>query len=67
LSITDLWYLAAELSKLRQAFSRKTAVLCPPERFDFAGFFALAAQNRGFRVGAFTSFEEAMTWLCEVT
>jgi hypothetical protein len=63
LSITDLWYLAAELSNLRQAFSRKTAVLCPLERFDYAGFFALCAQNRGFRVSAFTSFEDAIEWL----
>lgn len=31
MSITDLWYLAAELSNLREAFSRKTAVLCPLE------------------------------------
>jgi hypothetical protein len=65
LSKTDLWYLAAELSNLRKAFSRKTAVLCPLERFDYAGFFALCAQNRGFRVSAFTSFEAAIEWLIE--
>ena len=63
MSITDLWYLAAELSNLRKAFSRKTAVLCPLERFDHAGFFALCAQNRGFHVSAFTSFEDAIEWL----
>lgn len=27
MSVTDLWHLAAELSSLRNAFSRKTAVL----------------------------------------
>lgn len=64
LSITDLWYLAAELSKLREAFfPKKTAVLCPLEKFDHAGFFALCSKNRGFQVMAFTSFEDAIEWL----
>jgi hypothetical protein len=65
LSITDLWYLAAELSNLRKAFSRKTAVLCPLEGSKYAEFFALCAQNRGFRINAFTSFEAALEWLIE--
>jgi hypothetical protein len=65
LSIADLWYLASELSNLRKALSRKTAVLCPLEQFDYAGFFALCAQNRGFHVNAFTSFEAAIEWLIE--
>lgn len=68
MSITDLWYLAAEISEnFRKAFSRslKTAVLCPTERFDHAGFFALCAQNRGFQVGAFTSLTDAYEWLIE--
>lgn len=63
MSVTDLWYLAAELSNLRKPFSRKTAVLCPVERFDDAAFFALCSENRGFRIKAFTSFEDAMNWL----
>jgi hypothetical protein len=63
MSVTELWYLAAELSKLRDAFSGKTAVLCPIERFDDAAFFALCSENRGFRIKAFTSFEEAINWL----
>ncbi|HYM60808.1 MAG TPA: hypothetical protein VEZ11_07935 [Thermoanaerobaculia bacterium] len=63
MSVADLWYLAAELSDLRKAFFGKTAVLCPLEQFDRAGFFALCAQNRGFRVRAFTLFEEAIEWL----
>jgi len=63
LSVTNLWYLAAELSDLGKAFHRKTAVLCPLERFDSAEFFELCARNRGFRVRAFTSYEEAMEWL----
>ncbi len=65
LSITDLYYLAAELNDLRKAFSRKTAVLCPLEGFDNAGFFALCAENRGFRINTFTSYEDAIEWLIE--
>lgn len=65
LSTTELWCLAAELAKLGATFRRKTAVLCPMERFDDAEFFALCAQNRGHQVRGFTSFEEAMAWLTE--
>jgi hypothetical protein len=63
MSVSDLSYLATELCNLRKAFSRKTAILCPRERFDRAGFFALCAQNEGFLVNAFTSFEDAIEWL----
>jgi len=63
LSTADLWNLAAELDNLRKAFSRKTAVLCPLEGYDRAGFFALCAQNRGVKVKAFSSFEDAINWL----
>ena len=38
MSSSDLWALASELSKLGKAFSRKTAVICPRERFDRVGF-----------------------------
>jgi hypothetical protein len=55
MSVADLWYLAGALSDFRKSFSRKTAVLCPLERFDHARFFALCAQNRGLQVRAFTS------------
>ena len=63
MSVTDLWYLVGELSKLGEAFRRKTAVLCPVEQFDNAAFFELCAQNQGFRIKAFTSFEAAIDWL----
>ena len=64
MSATDLWYLAAELCNFRDAlFPMKIAILCPLERFDHAGFFALCAKNRGFQVRAFTSFEDAIEWL----
>jgi hypothetical protein len=63
MSVADLWELASELSGLGKAFYRKTAVLCPRERFDEASFFALCAQNRGLRIMAFSSYEDAMEWL----
>jgi hypothetical protein len=63
LSVTNLYYLASEIYKAGRNLPRKTAVLCPQERFDNAAFFALCAQNRGCNVCAFTDFEEAMEWL----
>ncbi len=63
MSVADLFFLAAELCKRPGAFARKTAVLSPLERFDHAGFFALCAENRGLKVKAFTSFEDAIEWL----
>ena len=66
MSATDLWDLAAELSQsLTKVFAHllKTVVICPVERFDHAKFFALCAQNRGFRVQAFTSLHDAWEWL----
>jgi hypothetical protein len=61
MSITDLWYLAAELSNFGNAFLRNTAILCPLEKFDQAGFFALCARNRAYPVSAFASFEDAVS------
>jgi hypothetical protein len=63
MSVKDLWHLAAELDNIRRDSSRKTAIICPLERFDHAGFFALFAQKKGFRVRAFISFEDAINWL----
>jgi hypothetical protein len=63
LSAGDLWYLAAELGYPHMPFRGKIAVLCSLAGSDQADFFALCAQNRGFRVRAFTSFEEAVEWL----
>lgn len=63
LSATDLWTLAEKLVRFRNAFARRTAILCPLEKFDHSRFFALCAENRGFNVHAFTSYEEAMEWL----
>ena len=63
LSATDLWYLADRLVHYPKTFAGKTAILCPTERFDHARFFALCAGNKGLDLQAFTSYEEAMTWL----
>lgn len=63
MSATDLWSLAEHLMHYRSTFARKTAILCPLERFDRARFFALCAENRGFNLQAFTEYEIAMEWL----
>ncbi|HEX6266592.1 MAG TPA: hypothetical protein VFZ81_06805 [Burkholderiales bacterium] len=63
LSATDLWFLADRLVKYPKTFAGRTAILCPAERFDHASFFALCAENKGIDMQAFTSYEEAMTWL----
>ena len=63
LSATDLWNLAEQLARHRASFARRTAVLCPLEKFDHSRFFALCAENRGFNIRVFTSYEEAMDWL----
>ena len=65
MSVADIWHLASELSKFRKTFTRKTAILCPFEQYEFnqADFFALCSQNRGLDICAFTSSGEAMEWL----
>jgi hypothetical protein len=65
LGANELWSLAQKLAQYRHAFGRKTAILCPLERFDHSRFFALCAENRGFDVRAFVSYEDAMEWLIE--
>jgi hypothetical protein len=65
LSITDLYSLAAELCRLREAFCKKMAVVCPLKRFAYGEFLELCARNRGFQVAAFTSLGDAVEWLIE--
>ena len=62
---TDLYKLVTELGNYRKAFSKKIAVLCPLHRITQADFFAYCAQDRGFQVKAFTSYEDAIDWLTE--
>jgi hypothetical protein len=63
LSPGDLWFLAARLAEDRKVFARKTAVLCPAERFERATFFSLCAENRGLNVRPLVSYEDAIEWL----
>lgn len=63
LSATELWRLAETLLKFRSTFAKRTAVLCPIEKFDHTRFFTLCADNHGFNIRAFTGYEDAMEWL----
>jgi hypothetical protein len=65
LTATELWYLADRLVHYRRTFANKTAIICPIERFDHSRFFALCAENNGFNIQAFTSYEKAMQWLLD--
>ena len=63
LTAVELWHLADRLAHYRRTFGNKTAIICPVERFDHSRFFALCAENKGFNVQAFTTYEDAMEWL----
>jgi len=63
LSATDLWTLAERLVRFRKTFAHRTAIICPIDKFDHTRFFALCAENHGFNIRAFTSYEDAMEWL----
>jgi hypothetical protein len=65
LSATELWRLAERLVRFRKTFAHRTAILCPIEKFDHTRFFALCAENHGFNIQAFSSYEEAMEWLLD--
>lgn len=65
----DLYELAMLMNDYAASFRNKMAILVPANdsrRYANVEFFALCAANRGFRVSAFTSFEEAMTWVNEI-
>lgn len=64
LTFVDMYEFVKELGKHRNAFLNKIAVLSRNDRqFDNAHFMELCATNKGFQVGAFTDFEEAIDWL----
>jgi DNA-binding response OmpR family regulator len=64
LSMVDIYELAYELVQYGGTFRRKTAVLVrDDEDIPQATFFENAAHNRGFKVKAFTVFEDALIWL----
>ena len=61
--LVDTRRTPGSLAIYRRTIGNRTAILCPFERFDQARFFALCAENQGFNVQAFTSYEDAMEWL----
>ena len=64
LTADEVHELAGSLTRFRETFLHKTAVLCPRERFDNARFFSLLAASYGFNtIRAFLTFEDAMEWL----
>jgi len=68
LSTTDIYEFASELVKYGETFRRKTAVLArDDENIDQATFFENVAQNRGFKVRAFTVFEDAITRTSDIS
>ncbi len=64
LAMADIYYLAAELSRSKDVYRKKIALLVTPEqKWDQAKFFELCSVNRGLDVGAFNSYEDAINWL----
>jgi hypothetical protein len=64
LNMVDVYYLAAELDRRSVLSRERIALLVTPEqKWDQAKFFELCAVNRGLDVGAFNSYEEAISWL----
>lgn len=67
LSTADIYELATELVKYDETFQRKTAILTHGVNGqEQAKFFETVAQNRGFKVKAFSDFENAISWLSSV-
>jgi hypothetical protein len=68
LTLAEITEVIKVVIEHRESFRSKIAVLTTPGiRFDNAQFAALYANNRGFRVAAFTDFEETMNWLMPST
>jgi hypothetical protein len=64
LTLIDIAELVQVMIENRDSFRSKLVVLTSHGRqFDNAKFMALYAGNRGFQVGAFSEFEEAISWL----
>jgi len=64
LSFFDITELVQVMIENRNSFRSKLAILTSLGRqSDNAKFMALYAGNRGFQVGAFCDFEEAINWL----
>ena len=64
LTAEELHELAGSLPRYGETFHKRTAVLCPRERFDNARFFSLLAASHGIGdLRPFLSYEVAMEWL----
>ena len=63
LNTSDLWTLAAKAASEAAKSRRRTAVLCPAERFDHARFFAMCAERHSLNIRAFVDYEHAIEWL----
>lgn len=67
LSLSDIYELVIEVSKQREAFRKKIAIIIGPKHdIDKARFLEMCASNRGFDVNVFDDFEDSVNWLmCE--
>lgn len=63
LSIADLYELGVAFASYPTVAHSKTALLTSMEGEERARFLKVVARNRGAQLEAFTSFEEAITWL----
>jgi hypothetical protein len=63
LSVTDIYELGRAAASHPAVAHSKTALLAPLGREAEAQFLETVVQNRGGFLRAFTSFEEAITWL----
>jgi hypothetical protein len=64
MNMADLKELVLELGRHREAFRSKIAALARnDEQFDKAVFVEVFASIDGFKVMAFTDFEQAINWL----
>lgn len=63
LSTVDLYSLAVELCRHKEFFRKHIALLVKKKFFNEAEFLELCSQNRGVRLEAFNSYEDALEWL----
>ena len=63
LSILDLYELGKALANHPALSRSKIALLVPAPEVERAEFFETVARNRGVRVRAYISLEEAIAWL----
>ncbi len=64
MTASDINELLSVLNHVGSWSTWKIAIVYRPKNdWDRAKFFELGAQNKGYRVGAFQSFENALTWL----